>query len=204
MNLKDAVASLHQSHPEDALIPLYTIWGRKLLRSGTETVWQEYPRPQLRRDNYRMLNGLWRYAFTPAAQTQNASSRILPGKPIPAQGTILVPFSPESLLSGVNRQLLPGELLWYEKNISFSAEELARKARGERCLLHFGAVDQQAAVYADGQMLLSHTGGYLPFTADLTKFASDKPLLLQVRVRDDSDTSYHARGKQSLKRGGLF
>ncbi len=203
MNLKDAVASLQQSHPEDSLIPLYTVWGEEIKRSDREDVWQEYPRPQLQRDNYRMLNGRWQYAFTSAAQAES-TSQILPGTPIPAQGTILVPFSPESLLSGVKRQLQPEEFLWYEKSISFSSGELARKARGQRCILHFDAADQQAAVYADGRLLASHTGGYLPFTADLTHLVSHKPLLLQVRIRDHSDTSYHARGKQTLNRGGMF
>ena len=115
MNLKDAVASLQQSHPEDSLIPLYTVWGEEIKRSDREDVWQEYPRPQLQRDNYRMLNGRWQYAFTSAAQAES-TSQILPGTPIPAQGTILVPFSPESLLSGVKRQLQPEEFLWYEKS----------------------------------------------------------------------------------------
>ncbi len=196
MKLKDAIASISQEHPEDALIPLYTPWGEQIRDTAEPEIWPEYPRPQLQREDYHMLNGKWRCAFT--------SREFRPGDPIEAQGEILVPFSPECLLSGVGRQLRPNEYLWYERKLSFSGEELAKKTSGMRCILHFDAVDQQAVVYADGREIASHIGGYLPFSADLTEFVSDTGLLLQVRVRDDSDTSYYTRGKQTLKRGGMF
>ncbi len=197
MKLKDAIASLRRKHPEDPLYPLYTPWGEKIRDSGTCRVWQEYPRPQLVRDNFTILNGKWKYAITPPASP-------CPGQPIQADGEILVPFSPEAPLSGVGRQLQPDEYLWYERELCFSGEELARRAGGMRCILHFDAVDQQACVFCNGRMTASHLGGYLPFTAELTEFVSEQPLLLQVRVRDESDTSWHARGKQVLKRGGMF
>lgn len=196
MKLKDAIASLSQEHSEDVLIPLFTPWGEQIIQQKEPQVWQEYPRPQLRRKDFHMLNGAWRYAFT--------SSELPPGRPLAADGEILVPFSPECLLSGVNRQLKPGEFLWYERKLRFSGKELSKKAAGMRCILHFGAVDQHADVYADGRKLVCHTGGYLPFCADLTDAVSDAETLLQVRVRDDSDTSYFTRGKQTLKRGGMF
>ncbi|MCH5342139.1 MAG: glycoside hydrolase family 2 [Acetatifactor sp.] len=196
MKLKDAIASLSQEHPEDTLNPLYTPWGEQIKNEENPQVWQEYPRPQLRRQDFHMLNGKWQYLIT--------SEELQPGQPLETEGEILVPFSPETLLSGVNRQLQPGEYLWYERTLSFSQEELAKKAAGMRCILHFGAVDQQAAVYADGREIAVHIGGYLPFSADLTDFVSDRGTLLQVWVRDDSDTSYYTRGKQTLKRGGMF
>ena len=196
MKLKDAIASLSQEHPEDTLKPLYTPWGEQIKNEEDPLVWQEYPRPQLRRQDFHMLNGKWRYLIT--------SEDLQPGQPLETEGEILVPFSPEALLSGVNRQLQPGEYLWYEHTLSFSKEELAKKAAGMRCILHFGAVDQQAAVYADGREIAVHIGGYLPFSADLTDFVSDRGTLLQVWVRDDSDTSYYTRGKQTLKRGGMY
>ena len=196
MKLKDAIASLSQEHPKDTLKPLYTPWGEQIKNEENPKVWQEYPRPQLRRQDFHMLNGKWRYLIT--------SDDFQPGQPLEAEGEILVPFSPEALLSGVNRQLQPGEYLWYERTLSFSQEELAKKAAGMRCILHFDAVDQQAAVYADGREIAVHIGGYLPFSADLTDFVSDRGTLLQIWVRDDSDTSYYARGKQTLKRGGMF
>ncbi len=198
MRLKDAVASLRKEHTDDKLIPLYTPWGEKIREEDIENVWQEYPRPGMVRDNYTMLNGKWKYAIFPAV------SALAPGQPIPADGQILVPFSPESLLSGVQRQLKPDECLWYERTVAFSGEDLARKAGKQRCILHFGAVDQHACVYANGRKIASHTGGYLPFCCDVTRYVGDTPLLLQVCVRDLSDTSWYSRGKQTLKRGGMF
>lgn len=196
MKLKDAIAGLSREHPEDTLTPLYTPWGEQIKNEDTARIWQEYPRPQLCRKDFHMLNGKWRCLFT--------REDVTPGLPLETDREILVPFSPESLLSGVNRQLQPGEDLWYERRIAFSPKELTWKASGMRCILHFDAVDQCAAVYADGREIAVHTGGYLPFSAELTEFVSEREILLQARVRDDSDTSDRARGKQTLKRGGMF
>ena len=201
MRLKDAVASLQQEHPEDNLLPLYTPWGEEICnhQKDVETIWQEYPRPALRRTNYHMLNGCWKYTIVPMDTT------LLPGAPIPAEGNILVPFSPESLLSGVNRQLKPGEYLWYERELSLEENDLSYLEKGYRCILHFGAADQEAVVYVNGKEVTSHIGGYLPFSADITDFLlQDAPSLLQLRILDESDTSWQSRGKQTLKRGGMF
>lgn len=194
MRIKDAVSNLQKSRPEDPLHSLSTSWGEQIIKDDTESVWQEYPRPQLERDNYRMLNGKWSYWICPVTDDHL----------MPMKGEILVPFSPEALLSGVGRQLQPDEYLWYERSVSFTADELARKTKGQRCILHFGAVDQQAVVYCNGKETVSHTGGYLPFEADITNYVSDESVLLQVRVRDVSNTSWYTRGKQTLKRGGMF
>lgn len=196
MKLKEAIASLSQEHSEDTLTPLYTPWGEQIKNEKNPQIWQEYPRPQLRRKDFHMLNGKWRYLIT--------DQELQPGHPLETKSEILVPFSPEALLSGVDRQLKPGEFLWYERNLTFSQEELTKKDAGMRCILHFGAVDQQAVVYANGQEVAIHVGGYLPFSTDLTDFVSKQGTLLQVWVRDDSDTTYHSRGKQTLKRGGMF
>ncbi len=210
MRVLDAVPNIRKERPEETLIPLYTPWGEKIKNTGTESVWQEYPRPQLERDNYRILNGRWSCRFAPAWEEEpvsdNASGKdaVQDNESAPETQDILVPFSPEALLSGVNRQLKPDEILWYEKQIAFSEEDYARKARGLRCLLHFEAVDQQATVYCNGHEVAAHTGGYLPFDADITEYISDSPLLLQVRVRDVSDTFWYTRGKQTLSRGGMF
>lgn len=194
MKLKEAMDCLHQERSDDPIIPLYTPWGEAMAQSGTEAVWQEYPRPQLERDHFRILNGKWSCWFEPVSGSDAA----------PAKQEILVPFSPESLLSGIGRQLQPDEYLWYEKSIDFTAEELARRDKGMRCILHFGAADQQAVVYCNGREVVSHVGGYLPFSAEITEFVSESPCLLQVRIRDESDASWHSRGKQTLKRGGIF
>lgn len=191
MRIKDALANIHKEHADDTLIQLTTIWGENL---DKKNVRQEYPRPQMQREHYQMLHGEWDYAIVP----------INDGAPFESQGKILVPFSPEALLSGVQRQLQPNEYFWYQRTIEFTKEECKRKENKERCLLHFDAVDQQATVYINGQELAKHYGGYLPFELDITEYVSETPSVLQVRVQDDSDTSYHTRGKQTLKRGGMF
>ena len=168
---------------------LYTRWGRGL---NSEHILQEYPRPVLIRDtDYEILNGEWEYAFT-----ENNK------KPQKYDGKILVPFSPECVLSGVERQLKPGEYLWYRKEIT--VEEWLQKNRKGHVLLHFGAVDQICYVFINGNQVASHTGGYLPFSVDITDYMCEGKNELTVMVQDDSDTSYHARGKQKLERGGMF
>ena len=191
MRIKDALANIHKEHASDEIHPLYTTWGEQL---DKEKVWQEYPRPQMERKHYQMLNGEWDYAIVPVSEDVIFD----------VQGKILVPFSPEALLSGVGRQLQPDEYLWYQKELSFSEEEIERRQNGERCLLHFDAVDQEATVYLNDMEVFHHKGGYLPFVIDITDYFADLGCTLKVRVRDVSDTSYHTRGKQTLKRGGMF
>lgn len=170
---------------------LYTRWGRQL---DVKHVLPEYPRPLLARENYINLNGYWDYAITRKLQRPNTFD-----------GKILVPFSPESVLSGVGRQLQPDEYLWYRTRLPLKPDQLAA---GRRLILHFGAVDQACRVSINGRMAAKHTGGYLPFSVDITEYcnhANDKANAeLLLVVQDLSDTSYHARGKQKLKRGGMF
>ena len=149
----------------------------------------EYPRPLMRRKSYVNLNGTWRYAI-----------RDTKGFPKKMDGDILVPFSPEAVLSGVKRQLQPQEYLWYKRKLP---EEVKQEA-GKRWLLHFGAVDQYAAVYINGKKAGSHLGGYLPFSIDVTDYLREENNYITVKVRDFTDTSYHSRGKQKLQRGGMF
>lgn len=200
MNLRNAIENISKSHEKDTLNTLYTPWGEHL---APKHVWEEYPRPQMRRDDYHMLNGYWDYCFTKAAPAESDIQPI-PGTPFVPEGQIIVPFSPESLLSGVNRQLKPDEYLWYQRTVTIEPPS----APSSRCLLHFDAVDQEADVYIDGQHLIHHLGGYLPFTVELPfadqDWTSPATLLIQVRVKDVTDTSWHTRGKQMLKRGGMF
>ena len=102
MRIKDALQNIHKSHKEDVLNRLYTPWGETLDRNH---VWEEHPRPQMRRRQYRVLHGEWDYAI--GLKKAN--------EPFQSQGKIVVPFSPESLLSGVERQLKPDEYLWYQR-----------------------------------------------------------------------------------------
>ena len=163
---------------------------------GADNVWKEYPRPAMVRKSWLNLNGLWECAFTRDGSMPESFDE-----------TILVPFSPESPLSGVERQLLPDEFLWYRRNVTIQPP-----AADHRLLLHFGAVDHSCIVYIDGREAGRHAGGYLPFCLDITPLlpaaAASDPLPIQftltVRVQDPSDTSWHAKGKQKLKRGGMF
>ena len=166
MNLKDAAANLNQAHPEDTLHPLYTPWGELLMRSGSyDDILSEYPRPQMRRTDYHMLNGLWEYAFVPA---DGSSSSEDPAH-FTAQGIIRVPFSPEALLSRVHRRLEPTEYLWYHRELSFSTEELSQKEENMRCILHFDAVDQEATVFLGTKKLGTHSGAGEKFNINSPK-----------------------------------
>jgi len=149
----------------------------------------EYPRPQMARSNWVNLNGPWDYAV-------NRSTR----HPTDFDGEILVPFSPETELSGVGRTLHPGEYLWYRRTV-----QLPESFRGRRVLLHFGAVDQCAVVWVNDSQVAGHTGGYLSFEADVTDALADTlEMTVTVRVTDDTDKSWHSRGKQKTRRGGIW
>ena len=165
---------------------LRTKWGEQL---NGEDILPEYPRPAMRRDYFYNLNGYWDYAITKKCQT-----------PCKFFGKILVPFSPESELSGVGRQLKPDEYLWYRRILP----KIRKEDKGKRILLHFGAVDQACKIWLNGKYVARHEGGYLPFTVDITRFYSEKKTVLTMVVRDLSDTSYHTRGKQKLNAKGMF
>lgn len=185
MDLKNMLKSANIKKESKKPHQLYTVWGENL---DPKQVLTEYPRPQLRRDNYKILNGYWAYGFTGADDE----------KPEDWDGTIVVPFSPESVLSGVNRQLKPDEALWYERSFWLDVYDK------ERFILHFGAVDQRCVVYVNNREAGRHTGGYLNFELDITEWVNPGENLLTVKVWDVSDTSYHSRGKQRLKSGGIF
>ncbi len=161
-----------------------TKWGESLHKTDILT---EYPRPQMVRESYLNLNGIWQYAIT---ETDKFPDQL--------DGNILVPFSPECELSGVMRSLSPTQTLWYQRTLKISSN-----FNVGRVLLHFGAVDQQATVYLNGTEVCSHVGGYTPFSADITAHLKEENVIL-VKVRDLSDSSYYSRGKQKSKRGGIW
>ena len=155
MDIKRVLASAPRDHDPGAARPLLTRWGEAL---DPDSVRSEHPRPQFARDRFISLNGWWDYAFVP----MGAHRTVRP--PDAFDGRILVPFSPESLLSGVGRQLQPDELLWYVRRVPVPA-----LGEGERCLLHFEAVDFACACCVNGQVVGTHEGGYLPFSFDITE-----------------------------------
>lgn len=143
----------------------------------------EYPRPQLIRDSYQCLNGLWDYEII--------------GDGVNKSGKILVPYSPETPTSGVNHILQPNEKLIYNKGIKWDGDFDPSR---EKLILHFGAVDYIADIFIDGTKALTHRGGYLPFEVILDKAEFD----LRVEVEDPSDTKEQTRGKQKLNHGGIW
>ncbi|MFF4238378.1 glycoside hydrolase family 2 protein [Actinomadura geliboluensis] len=167
---------------------LLTRWGRTL---DPDAVLPEYPRPQLVRKSHLNLNGRWEYSFNDTS----------PEGPEEYDGEILVPFSPESPLSGVGRQLLPHETLWYRRDVRLPE---GFRPDGHRVLLHFGAVDQTCRVTVNGREAGRHEGGYLPFFFDITDLLEDGAGTLVVEVQDPSDAGDRGWGKQSLKRGGIW
>ena len=148
----------------------------------------EYPRPAMRRDSCEILNGPWQYAITQTAEY-----------PAAWQGSILVPYSPEAPASGVGRTLQPGQWLHYHRLFAPPAGE------GGRVLLHFGAVDYACAVQVNGHLAGGHRGGYWPFTLDITDLLNGTDRnSLWVAVQDPTGHGTQARGKQTLKPGGMF
>lgn len=143
----------------------------------------EYPRPQMVRDSYLCLNGRWELRFLSDGEDT---------KPV----TIMVPYSPESEYSGVNRTLQAHETMLYSRHVDFPDVDFA----SEKLLLHFGAVDYRAVVFIDKEPVYEHIGGYLPFTVEVEKASFD----LDVSVQDPGDTKEISRGKQSSTPGGIW
>ena len=143
----------------------------------------EYPRPQMVRDSYLCLNGTWNLRFLSDGEKAE-------DKPI------LVPYSPESVFSGVERTLLAHETMLYSRHVDFPDVDFSR----ERLLLHFGAVDYRAIVFIDKEQVTEHIGGYLPFSVEVNKSSFD----LDVSVQDPGDSREISRGKQSSNPGGIW
>ncbi len=174
---------------EPATVPAPTLRTRWADSVSRTTPLPEYPRPQMVRRDWTNLNGFWDYAITP----RNAER---PGK---WDGKILVPFAVESQLSGVQRAVTPEQRLWYRR--TFVNPGLNSHTR---LLLHFGAVDWQAAVWVNGNKVGEHRGGYDPFTFDITDALRPGRQELLVSVWDPTDRGQQPRGKQVLKPGSIW
>ena len=148
----------------------------------------EYPRPQFKRDSYICLNGYWEYAIR---KEENI--------PDSFDGQILVPYSPEVEKSGVNKEVMPDDYLFYRLRTTIPGDFIKDKV-----ILHFGAVDQIAEVFINGQFAIKHIGGFLPFSVDIKPFLKDENVEIILRVVDTTNTSYHSSGKQSLKPEGIW
>lgn len=177
---------LAQGAWKPAPVTLKTPWGEKVT---PENAWREYPRPQFVRDRWMNLNGLWDYAIT--AKTAPAPAKF--------DGQILIPYAVESSLSGVGKVLQPDQRLWERRRFTTPADW-----KGERILLHFGAVDYECTLWINGGLVGSHTGGFDAFTFDITAFLKNGENELLLGVTDPTDTGEQPRGKQVLKPSGIW
>ena len=148
----------------------------------------EYPRPQLQREDWQSLNGLWDYAIGPKDAPQPE-----------AEGKILVPFAVESALSGVGRHITADEALWYRTTF-----KLPGKWRKQQVWLNFQAVDWSAEVWVNGRRAGLHTGGYTAFSFNITPYLTKGTQELVVKVLDATDNDEQPRGKQVSKPEGIW
>lgn len=162
-----------------------TEWADKV---DPQNVLPEYPRPIMERQQWLNLNGLWDYAITKK------------DAPLPKtfDGKILVPFAIESSLSGVGKTVKADQSLWYERKF-----QIPEDWKGKNVLLNFGAVDWKAEVFVNGNKIGEHTGGYTPFSFNITKNLKDGENSLAVRVWDSTGNGL-PRGKQLDKPHGIF
>jgi len=173
-------------HPAEG--PLATRWAEKV---SPDNVHPEYPRPQMAREEWQNLNGLWEYAIRPETA---------PASPAQYDGQILVPFSVTAALSGVRTQVGPQNKLWYRRTVRIPAGW-----SGQTVFLHFGAVDWKASVWVNGVQVGSHQGGYTPFTCDITNALTAKgPQEIVVSVWDPTDSGFQPRGKQVHNPHGIW
>ncbi len=164
---------------------LYTEYGEDL----SKTPWNVYPRPQLKRESFLCLNGEWDFEVSKNGEVPDVFSK-----------KITVPFSPETLLSGVNEVFDEDCYLWYKRQL-----DIPKEFKKDRVILHFGASDNKTSVYVNGVEVVSHKGGYDPFFCDITGVLKDKDEnVLVVRVKDILSDHVFPYGKQCRKRGGMW
>ena len=172
----------------------------------TQFSWQDYPRPQLKRDSYISLCGVWqlsvkkykvkvkqysRFAgFAREYQTDDFEQTEL--------GGIMVPYPPESRISGIERPLGENETYLYTRQFTLAEEFI-----NDKVLIHFGAVDTNTVVMVNGRLAGVHRGGYLPFSFDITELIVAGENTITVEVEDTLDIEL-AYGKQRKDRGGMW
>ena len=169
-----------------------TEWGKNL---NYKKVWQEYPRPQLQREEWMNLNGPWKYAIRDANDLIDDQF----------DGLILVPFPIESSLSGVMKNLTATQAIYYERSI-----KIPDTWKDKNVLLNFGAVDWKCEVFVNRAKVGEHTGGYSYFYFDITKYLKGAKNIITLKVTDTTDTTdlnlgkYQAVGKQTLNQSRIW
>lgn len=165
--------------------PLMTPWAYLI---DTNAPLPEYPRPQMVRSNWLNLNGIWQFEPTVT------NSAVPVGQNLTNQ--ILVPYPMESAISGVMQY---SEFSWYRRTFTVPAGW-----SGQRIILHLDAVDWQATVYVNGQLVGVHQGGYDPFSFDITPYLNGGTNELIIGVYSPEDNGGEPRGKQTLYPGGIM
>ncbi len=152
--------------------------------------WDVYPRPQMKRANWKNLNGVWEYAIT----------AVDADRPRMMDGTILVPFPIESALSGVMKRVGKEDKIWYRRTLQINT-----RLKTDRILLNFEAVDWLAEVFIDDAKVGEHKGGYDPFSLDITDYVNaGEKHVLWVSVWDPSTEGYQPVGKQTTNPRGIW
>ena len=163
-----------------------------------EQPFPEYPRPQMVREDWMNLNGLWKYKidtidFEPVqglTESPSWTDHEIPGE---WDGEILVPFAIDAPLSGVKHILRPDEVLWYQRKV-----EIPSDWKDKKLMLHFQASDWETSVYVNGEKVGQHRGGYDPFSFEITKYLKDDDNFIQVCVWDATEAQSQAIGKQIM------
>jgi beta-galactosidase/beta-glucuronidase len=183
-----AQAQTQASSRDDAVYTseLMTRWGREVT---PDNAWRSYPRPQMKRERWLNLNGMWDYAIAPKAAAQPATM----------DGQILVPFPVESKLSRVARRVTPDDRVWYRRSFTVPADW-----GGQHVMLNFGAVVYAATVSVNGRVVGSHKGGYDTFGLDITDYLRPGENELVVSVTDPTSAGEQPRGKQILDPSGIW
>jgi len=176
--------------------PLMTRWGKGVT---PDNAWREYPRPQLVREAWNSLNGLWEYAIVDRLAGERGVPTADAPPPSAWEGKILVPFCPESALSGVGKSVSKEELLWYRRTVT-----VPEAWQGKRVMLRFDAVDWHSTAWLNGKKLGDHSGGSDPFAFDVTAHLRPGDNELLLRVWDPSDEGPQPRGKQKLRPEGIW
>ena len=191
---------------------LYTPEGEKLAGEENSVPWQSYPRPRMKRNSFVCLNGEWDFYACEPSDEKNSKliedclavcgcsetvSREF-ATAVVYNEKILVPFVPQSILSGINKSFPEGTVYCYRKFVEYTKQK-----NDSRVLLHIDGVDRNALVVLNGKVVGCHSGGYEPFNFDVTEFWTEKNEL-KIFVTDDHKSCIYPYGKQREKRGGMW
>ena len=148
----------------------------------------EHPNPQFERENWINLNGKWSFEIDHGESGMDREFH----KREELDSEIIVPFCPESELSGINNKDFM-RCVWYLKKFT-----LPKSAEGKNVILHFGAVDYESFIYINEKLAYRHVGGYVSFSVDITQYLVDGENKITVCAKDDC-RNHIAKGKQSSK-----